>query len=219
MAEAGPLDEFASAREDLLRGQIAFASGLGSDAPPLLIKAAKRLEALDLDLARETYLSAWIAAMFAGRLAGAGDLAGTGVMAEVVAFRGPVGPGSHIRCRPVTVWLSNDVLGLPGMPIREYGDGLAPGVPGTRNPFDASRETRAGRAGMAATSSGPAGCPETPGSPLAGEEHQPGVARRAELPVDGQAEQVTVEAAAVQIVGAQQNPAAQDVYSTIPASR
>ena len=74
-AEAGPLDEFASARVDLLRGQIAFASGLGSDAPPLLLKAAKRLEPLDLDLARETYLSAWIAAMFAGRLAGAGDLA------------------------------------------------------------------------------------------------------------------------------------------------
>jgi DNA-binding CsgD family transcriptional regulator len=74
-AEAGPLDEFASARLDLLRGQIAFASGLGSDAPPLLLKAAKRLEPLDLDLAHETYLSAWIAAMFAGRLAGAGDLA------------------------------------------------------------------------------------------------------------------------------------------------
>ena len=59
---------------DLLRGQIAFASGLGSDAPPLLLKAAKRLESLDLDLARETYLSAWMAALFAGRLAGAGDL-------------------------------------------------------------------------------------------------------------------------------------------------
>jgi DNA-binding CsgD family transcriptional regulator len=75
VAEAGLLDEFASARVDLLRGQIAFASGLGSDAPPLLLKAAKRLEPLSLDLARETYLSAWIAAMFAGRLAGAGDLA------------------------------------------------------------------------------------------------------------------------------------------------
>ena len=59
---------------DLLRGQIAFASGLGSDAPPLLLKAAKRLEPLDLDLARETYLSAWMAALFAGHLAGPGDL-------------------------------------------------------------------------------------------------------------------------------------------------
>ena len=74
-AEAGPLDELASARTDLMRGQIIFASGLGSDAPPLLLKAAKRLEPLDPGLARETYLSAWIAAMFAGRLAGAGDLA------------------------------------------------------------------------------------------------------------------------------------------------
>jgi DNA-binding CsgD family transcriptional regulator len=74
MAQAGPLDELASARVDLLRGQIAFASGLSGDAPPLLLKAAKRLESLDLDLARETYLSAWMAAMFAGRFAGAGDL-------------------------------------------------------------------------------------------------------------------------------------------------
>jgi len=73
-AEAGPVDELASARADLLRGQIAFASALGSDAPSLLSKAAKRLEPLNLDLARETYLDAWHAAMFAGHLAGAGDL-------------------------------------------------------------------------------------------------------------------------------------------------
>jgi DNA-binding CsgD family transcriptional regulator len=73
-AEARPLDEFASARVDLLRGQIAFAAGPGSDAPPLLLKAAKRLESLNLDLARQTYLDTWHAAMFAGHLAGAGDL-------------------------------------------------------------------------------------------------------------------------------------------------
>jgi DNA-binding CsgD family transcriptional regulator len=73
-AEAGPLDELQSARVDLLRAEVVFASGLGSDAPPLLLKAAKRLEPLDLDLARETYLTAWMAALFAGRLAGAGDL-------------------------------------------------------------------------------------------------------------------------------------------------
>ena len=75
IAEAGPLDEFASARADLLHGQVTFAAGLGRDAPPLLLKAAKRLEPYSLDLARETYLSAWMAAMFAGYLAGAGDLA------------------------------------------------------------------------------------------------------------------------------------------------
>ena len=69
-AETGPLDELQSARVDLLRGQIAFASGPGADAPALLLKAAKRLEPLNLDLARQTYLNAWVAAPLAGRLAG-----------------------------------------------------------------------------------------------------------------------------------------------------
>ncbi len=65
------LDELASARADLLRGQIAFASSAGSDAPGLLLKAAKRLERLDVALARQTYLEAWTAAYFAGQFAGA----------------------------------------------------------------------------------------------------------------------------------------------------
>ena len=73
-AEAGVLDEFASARMDLLRGQIAFASSRGSDAPSLLLKAAKRLEPLNRDLARDTYLTAWMAATYAGHLAGAGHM-------------------------------------------------------------------------------------------------------------------------------------------------
>jgi len=73
-AEAGPLDELQQARAALLRGQIAFASGGGSDAPALLVKAARQLEPLDAALARQTYLDAWLAAMFAGRFAGAGDL-------------------------------------------------------------------------------------------------------------------------------------------------
>jgi hypothetical protein len=46
-AEAGPLDEFQTARVDLLQGQIAFASGMGSDAPPLFLKAAARLQPYD----------------------------------------------------------------------------------------------------------------------------------------------------------------------------
>jgi DNA-binding CsgD family transcriptional regulator len=73
-AEAGALDEFQGARVDLLRAQIAFATSVGSDAPPLLLKAAKRLEPLDVELARETYLDAWGAALFAGHLATAGSL-------------------------------------------------------------------------------------------------------------------------------------------------
>jgi hypothetical protein len=73
-AETGPLQELASARVDLLRGRIAFVSNLGSNAPSLLLKAAKRLEPLNLELARETYLTAWSAASLAGHLAGPGDL-------------------------------------------------------------------------------------------------------------------------------------------------
>ena len=59
---------------DLLRAEAAYAQSRGSDAPPLLLRAAKTLEPLDPELARETYLDAWSAALFAGRLASGGDL-------------------------------------------------------------------------------------------------------------------------------------------------
>jgi DNA-binding CsgD family transcriptional regulator len=68
-AEPGPLDEVQRAGIDVLRARIAFATSRGGDAPPLLLKAAKRLEPLDVTLARETYLEAFSAAIFAGRLA------------------------------------------------------------------------------------------------------------------------------------------------------
>ncbi len=73
-AEAGPLDELQRARVGRVRGHIAFASGLGREAPPLLLAAARRLEALDPELARETYLDAWGAALVAGGLATTGGL-------------------------------------------------------------------------------------------------------------------------------------------------
>ncbi|MET0818996.1 MAG: LuxR C-terminal-related transcriptional regulator, partial [Solirubrobacteraceae bacterium] len=63
---AGADDEHAAAQADLLRAQVSFASGLGTEAPPLLLDAARRLEPLDLDQARETYLEALGAAMLAG---------------------------------------------------------------------------------------------------------------------------------------------------------
>jgi len=46
IAEAGPLGALQSAQVELLRAQIAFAVSRGSDAPPLLLKAAKLLEPL-----------------------------------------------------------------------------------------------------------------------------------------------------------------------------
>ncbi|HEX7195293.1 MAG TPA: AAA family ATPase, partial [Candidatus Limnocylindria bacterium] len=73
-AEAGPLDELGRARGDLLKAEIAFAQNRGGDAPRLLLEAARKLETLDVRLSRDTYLEAWAAALFAGRLASGGNL-------------------------------------------------------------------------------------------------------------------------------------------------
>ena len=88
MARAGSLDELQRARGDLLRAQVAFASSHGRDAPPLMLSAARQLEALDVGLARETYLEAFTAALFVGRLSPAvGDVARAARMAPA-----PLGP-------------------------------------------------------------------------------------------------------------------------------
>ena len=73
-AEAGVVDDVQRCRVHLLRARIAFASRRGSDAPPLLLEAARELEAVDPSLARATYLEALSAAMFAGRLARGGGV-------------------------------------------------------------------------------------------------------------------------------------------------
>jgi DNA-binding CsgD family transcriptional regulator len=73
-AEAGPLNDLEGARVDLLRAEVAYAQNRGSEAPLLLLRAAGRLETLDVRLARDTYLDAWSAALFAGQLASAGSL-------------------------------------------------------------------------------------------------------------------------------------------------
>jgi DNA-binding CsgD family transcriptional regulator len=72
-AQAGPLDEFQRAQADVLRARISFAADRGSEAPRLLLAAAQRFEPLDGRLARETYLDALTAAMFAGRLGAGAD--------------------------------------------------------------------------------------------------------------------------------------------------
>jgi DNA-binding CsgD family transcriptional regulator len=74
MAEARPLEELEHAEVDLLRAQIAVASSRGNEAPSLLLKAAQRLEQLDIGLARETYLQALSSAMYPGRFATSGGL-------------------------------------------------------------------------------------------------------------------------------------------------
>src|SRR4051794_10414739 len=68
-ADAGPLDELGQARAQRVHAQIAFDVRRGSDAPPLLLRTAQRLEALDAELARETHLKALVAVVYAARLA------------------------------------------------------------------------------------------------------------------------------------------------------
>ena len=67
-AEINPLDDLQRAQVARLRAEIVFARRRGSDDAPLLLDAAKHLEGLDDRLARETYLEALGAAIFAGRL-------------------------------------------------------------------------------------------------------------------------------------------------------
>jgi hypothetical protein len=114
-AEAGPLDEFQGARVDLVRGHIAYASSLGSDAPSLLLKAARQLEQIDPGLSRATYLDALDAGMFAGRLASPGS----GIL-EIARAAGAAPPPPQAPRAP-------DLL-LDGH-AAFYNDGYAAGVP------------------------------------------------------------------------------------------
>jgi DNA-binding CsgD family transcriptional regulator len=123
-AEIGPLDELQRARLARMRAHIVFARRRGSDAPPLLLDAAKRLEALDAALARETYLEALGAAVFAGRLGG-----GCG-MREVAEAACDAPPGPQPG-RPI------DLL-LDGVATR-FTDGYAAGVPVLRRALQAFR--------------------------------------------------------------------------------
>jgi DNA-binding CsgD family transcriptional regulator len=121
-ADEGPLDELQRARLERLRAQLAFALRRGSDAPPLLLAAAKRLEPLDAGLARETFLEALAAAIFAGRLGG-----GRGVLEVAEAAR--AAPPAPQPARTI------DLL-LDGLANR-FTDGYAAGVLPLRQALDA----------------------------------------------------------------------------------
>jgi len=92
-AQHGPMDELQRARLERLRAEIAFGRRRGTDAPPLLLDAARRLEPLDPAAARETYLEAIAAAMYTGRLRAE---PGVREVAQL-ALSAPPGSGPHDR--------------------------------------------------------------------------------------------------------------------------
>src|SRR5262249_42538367 len=67
IAATSPLEEVDRARAERLRGLIAFARSGSGDSASLLSAAAKHLEPLDPELARETHLDALLAAARTGR--------------------------------------------------------------------------------------------------------------------------------------------------------
>jgi hypothetical protein len=128
-AEAGPLDEFQRADAAVLHARISSAADRGSDAPSLLLSAARRLESVDVRLAREIYLDALSAAIFAGRLAGEAN-------ARQVATAIRTAPPSSTPPRAVDLLL--DGLGLL------ITEGHAAGTPAVRRAVSAFHDPEIG---------------------------------------------------------------------------
>jgi DNA-binding CsgD family transcriptional regulator len=122
VAEAGPLGEFEHARADLVRAWLAFATGRGSEAPSLMLAAARLLEPINADLARMTYLDALGLAIRAGHLAGPGGDVLT-VARAAGAAPSPRTPGAI------------DLL-LDGL-ATQYNDGYAAALPILRKALSA----------------------------------------------------------------------------------
>jgi DNA-binding CsgD family transcriptional regulator len=123
-AELTQLDERQRAGLQRLRAQFAFLFDRGSDSPSLLLDAARRLEALEPVLARETYLEALGAAMYAGRVN-----ADSGVLQVAEAAR--AAPGGPQPPRAI------DLI-LDGL-ARRCTEGPGAGVPALRLALQAVR--------------------------------------------------------------------------------
>jgi DNA-binding CsgD family transcriptional regulator len=122
-AEAGPLSKLQHAQCDILRARLAYLTNRGSDAPPLLLDVARRLEGIDVDLSRATYLDAMVAAMFAGRLAAPGSSTRDVAQAAIAAPR------------PLHAPRAVDLL-LDGLAVL-FSEGYGPAVPTLRRALDA----------------------------------------------------------------------------------
>lgn len=120
--DAGQLDALQRARLELLRAQITFAIGQGSEVPGMLLAAARMLAPLDPALTRETYLQAFDAATITGSPIIEPGLAE--IADAVGATQAPRGPA--------------DLL-LSGL-VAVHADGYAAGAPILRQALEAFRD-------------------------------------------------------------------------------
>jgi DNA-binding CsgD family transcriptional regulator len=128
IAEAGTPSEFQQACIELMGAELAFLTDRGSEAPPLLLKAARRLEPIDRELSRGTYLQALTAGYFAGRLALGGGVE------EVARAAALAPPPSHPPRAPDLLLdglVAHHIMGYPaGLPIlrealQAFGTGMS----------------------------------------------------------------------------------------------
>ncbi|WP_406174815.1 AAA family ATPase [Streptomyces canus] len=121
VAELCPLSALDRARLAHLRARILFARSRSDEAAPLLLEAAAQFTAAGSPLARETYLEAISATIFAGRVHGP-----TGARAAAIAARGSGAPPSGSRAADL---LLDGVAAL-------LADGYETGVPALRGALD-----------------------------------------------------------------------------------
>jgi DNA-binding CsgD family transcriptional regulator len=122
LAAGCPMDDLGRAMISRLRAQIEFAVNRGGDAPPLLLAAAEELAPHDVETARDTYLEALGATIYAGRLHGV-------VGSQDVAVAARTALSAHPALRPA------DLL-LDGLATR-FTDGYVAAVAPLRDALDA----------------------------------------------------------------------------------
>ena len=127
-AELSPLDDLQRARVQRLQAQVTFVLARDSDAPSLLLAAARRLAPIDSALALETCLEALAATTFAGRPGDAREL--VDVTKAARAARLASGPPGAL-----------DFL-LEGLATR-YAEGYAASAPALRAALEAFRADQA----------------------------------------------------------------------------
>ncbi|MGL5819664.1 MAG: LuxR C-terminal-related transcriptional regulator, partial [Phycicoccus sp.] len=132
VAEMGPLDDLRRARAARLHALIGAERRRGTEAPMLLLEAARRLQPLDATLARDTYLDALGATCAVGRLAVPGIRERIAQAARTVpASPGPPRP-EDLLLEGLTLWFTEGhAAAVPS--VRRALEGFRRGV-GQRDP-------------------------------------------------------------------------------------